>query len=173
MCPVCGCARIHSNYLSVEKEYEEDHFMITTFTIIQAFIGLLLIIVVLLQFGKGAEQGAWMGSGGSQSIFSSSQQGNILTKFTTLLAVLFLANSVWLSKLSSDRAKDSLLDSETPIVSPLNSDKKEGQMDATLKESDNVPSKGQNQNTNVQGKDKGAFLIRPIDHLEQKTTTTT
>ena len=91
---------------------------ITALTIIHAFISFLLIVVVLLQFGKGAEMGATMG-GSSQGVLSSSQTGNILTKATTILAILFLSNSVALSILSNKRAEASKMDKEAPIAAPL------------------------------------------------------
>ncbi len=97
--------------------------MITTLMIFQACVSLLLIILVLLQFGKGAEAGL-MGGGGSDAVFTGSQQGNILSKITVLLAVLFLGNSVLLAKLQSNRTGTSLMDDEAPISRPLNSDPK-------------------------------------------------
>ena len=46
-----------------------------------------LIVVVLLQTGKGADMGAVFG-GGSQTLFGSSGAGNFLTKLTTGTAIL-------------------------------------------------------------------------------------
>lgn len=94
--------------------------MITALTVLHAVVSFLLIIVVLLQFGKGAELGATMG-GSSQSIFSSSQKGNILTKVTTALAMIFLVNSIFLSLLANKRTQKSLMENETSAV-PLNRD---------------------------------------------------
>ena len=95
--------------------------MTTTLMIFQAVVSILLIIVVLLQFGKGAEVGI-MGGGASDAVFSGSQKGNIMTKITTVLAILFLGNSILLAKLESGKTDQSLLDSEAPIARPLNSD---------------------------------------------------
>lgn len=86
--------------------------MIDALTILQAIVSFLLIIVVLLQFGKGAELGATMGGGASQGIFSSSQQGSILTKITTLLATLFLTLSIALSYFTHKASDKSLFDSK-------------------------------------------------------------
>ena len=71
--------------------------MITALVVFQVVICILLITLVLLQFGKGAEVGAVMGGGSSQAIFSSSQSGNILSKMTTVVAILFMLNSVALT----------------------------------------------------------------------------
>lgn len=88
--------------------------------ILQAVVSILLIIVVLLQFGKGAEAGLF--SGGGESLMTGSQQGNILVKITVVLSILFMGNSILLAKLEGKKANSSLLDSEAPIARPLNSD---------------------------------------------------
>jgi len=88
--------------------------------VLQAVISILLIIVVLLQFGKGAEAGLF--SGGGESIMTGAQQGNILVKVTIVLSILFMGNSILLAKIEGKKANSSLLDSEAPIARPLNSD---------------------------------------------------
>ena len=84
-------------------------------------ISVLLIIVVLLQFGKGAEVGI-MGGGASDAVFTGTQKGNIFTKITIVLSIIFMGNSIFLAKLQSANASRSLLDSEAPIARPLNND---------------------------------------------------
>jgi preprotein translocase subunit SecG len=96
--------------------------MVTTLIVFQVFICISLVILVLLQFGKGAEMGAVMGQGSSQAIFSSSQGGNIMTKATTVCAILFMVNSVSLSMLKSREAKKSIMDNVAPVAMPLNND---------------------------------------------------
>lgn len=94
--------------------------MTTTLMIFQAVVSVLLIIVVLLQFGKGAEAGLM--SGGGESLMTGAQQGNILSKTTVILSILFMGNSILLAKIQSEKAGSSLLDEEAPIARPLNSD---------------------------------------------------
>ena len=65
-----------------------DQSLLTGFTIFHVIVCVLLSIVVLVQFGKGAEAGAMMGSGSSQAIFTSNSKGNFFTKLTTALPVL-------------------------------------------------------------------------------------
>lgn len=89
---------------------------------LHVMICVLLVITVLLQFGKGAEMGAVMGGGASQAIFSSSAKGNFMTKLTTILAIGFMINSIVLTTVKSREAKRSLFDSEAPVAAPLNSD---------------------------------------------------
>lgn len=96
--------------------------MITFLIVLHVVICVLLVVTVLLQFGKGAEMGAVMGGGASQAVFSSSAKGNFMTKLTTVLAVLFMVNSIILTVMKSRDAKRSLFDNEAPVAAPLNSD---------------------------------------------------
>jgi preprotein translocase subunit SecG len=96
--------------------------MVQTLMIIQVVISVLLIITVLLQFGKGAEAGLMSGGGASDAVFSGAQKGNFLSKITTVLSVLFLAGSVNLARLQGNKTSSSLLDTEAPVALPLNDD---------------------------------------------------
>lgn len=96
--------------------------MITFLIVLHVVICSLLVITVLLQFGKGAEMGAVMGGGASQAVFSSSAKGNFMTKLTTVLAIGFMVNSIILTVMKSRDAKRSLFDNEAPVAAPLNSD---------------------------------------------------
>jgi preprotein translocase subunit SecG len=73
--------------------------MFETFAVIQIIICLLLVVIILLQEGKKG-MGAIFG-GSSSSIFGARGAGNILTKITSVLAILFMLNSVWMSYISS------------------------------------------------------------------------
>lgn len=95
--------------------------MITMLMVFHGIISVLLVAVVLLQFGKGAEVGI-MGGGASDAVFTGSQRGNIFTKITIVLSILFMGNSLFLARLQSEGATRSLLDSEVPITRPLNRD---------------------------------------------------
>jgi preprotein translocase subunit SecG len=60
---------------------------------------ILVIGLVLIQHGKGADIGASFGSGASATVFGSQGTGNFLFKFTGTLALLFFATSLFLSYL--------------------------------------------------------------------------
>ena len=96
--------------------------MIEALMIFQGVVSVLLIIMVLLQFGKGAEAGLISGGGASDAVFSSAQTGNILSKITVVLSILFLGGSINLARLQSKTSGKSLLDSEAPVAVPLNRD---------------------------------------------------
>ena len=69
--------------------------MITAIIILHVIVSIGLILVVLLQTGKGAEVGAVFG-GSSATIFGSSGAGNFLTRLTTGMAIVFMATSLTL-----------------------------------------------------------------------------
>ena len=92
----------------------------TLLLVLQIIVAITLIGFILIQHGKGADAGAAFGSGASATVFGSRGSGNFMTKVTTVLAVVFLANSLLLGYLSTQRVKapTSLLDSEPGIVLP-------------------------------------------------------
>ncbi|MBO4698604.1 preprotein translocase subunit SecG [bacterium] len=73
--------------------------MFEAFAVVQIVICILLVIIILLQEGKKG-MGAIFG-GSSSSVFGARGAGNILTKITSILAILFMLNSVWMSYISS------------------------------------------------------------------------
>ena len=58
---------------------------------------LTLIIVILLQSGKGADMGAAFG-GAASTVFGAGGGGNVMTKITTVTAVTFMATSLTLAR---------------------------------------------------------------------------
>ncbi len=81
-------------------------------------IALLIIILVLLQRGKGADAGAAFGSGASGTVFGASGSANFFSRATAVMATLFFASSLTLAFMSAQngaRGPDSLLEN-APIV---------------------------------------------------------
>ncbi len=68
----------------------------------------LLIVIILLQAGKGADIGAVFG-GGAGTVFGSRGAATFLSKFTTGLAVVFLLTSLSLAYFSRNLSKSSIL----------------------------------------------------------------
>jgi preprotein translocase subunit SecG len=75
-----------------------------------------LIVVVLLQRGKGAEVGAVFGGGAGATVFGSRGAGNFLTRMTTAAAVIFMVTSLTLAYVSQDDTGDSLFEGGTPAA---------------------------------------------------------
>ncbi len=69
----------------------------------------VLIILVMLQHGKGADMGAAFGSGSAGSLFGASGSANFLSRATSITAALFFATSMGLTYLSANQPKDSSL----------------------------------------------------------------
>lgn len=67
-----------------------------------------LIMIVLLQRGKGADLGAAFG-GSSQTVFGSQGAGGFLTKMTTVVAVLFMFTSLGLAYMASNRVQATVM----------------------------------------------------------------
>lgn len=82
--------------------------MITLLTVVHVIVGISLILVVLLQRGKGASMGAAFG-GSSQTLFGSRGPQSFLGKLTTIVAVVFMLTSLSLAVLSSKKPTASIM----------------------------------------------------------------
>jgi preprotein translocase subunit SecG len=85
-------------------------------TVLHIMTCFVLIVVVLLQRGKGAEIGAVFGGGASSTVFGARGAGNFLTKLTTGSAIIFMVTSLSLSYLSTRILEPSLFDE--PAAAP-------------------------------------------------------
>ena len=90
--------------------------MSTLITIIHISMCVVLVLVVLLQVGKGANMGSLFG-GSSQTIFGSSGPGTFLGKVTAGVAVVFMLTSLLLSHPSISR--DSKKQEVAPVVNSV------------------------------------------------------
>jgi preprotein translocase subunit SecG len=80
--------------------------MLTTLLdILHIFVCMFLMLVVLLQQGKGGGMGAAFG-GGAQQVFGGRGAGNILTRATAVCAGIFMLTSVSLAYVSSSGDRD-------------------------------------------------------------------
>lgn len=78
----------------------------TILQVVHLFVCAMLILVVLLQQGKGGGMGAAFGGGAGGQVFGGRGAGNLLTRATSVCAAVFMLTSVSLAYLSSsgDRA---------------------------------------------------------------------
>lgn len=84
--------------------------------VIHVVVCFSLIMIVLLQTGKGADMGAAFGGGSSQTLFGSSGASTFLTKATTVAAIVFMLTSLTLAYIASDKAAKSVVpDAPLPI----------------------------------------------------------
>lgn len=70
-------------------------------TVVHIMACIVLIVVVLLQRGKGAEMGAVFGGGGSNTVFGSRGATSFLSKLTTWCTVIFFITSLSLAYIAS------------------------------------------------------------------------
>ncbi len=77
--------------------------------IVHVVVCIALIMIVLLQTGKGADMGAAFGGGASQTLFGTSGASTFLTKMTTGAAVIFMLTSLALAYIRSERPESSIL----------------------------------------------------------------
>ncbi len=89
--------------------------MQTLVTVIHIVTCVLLVLVVLIQSGKGAEISTSLG-GSSQTVFGSSGGANFFTKFTSAAAAIFMVTSLSLT-LIGGQSKKSLFESSLEIPS--------------------------------------------------------
>ena len=74
-------------------------------------ISISLILIILLQQGKGSDIGSAFGAGSSNTMFGSSSSSNPLTKVTAILAAIFLILSLSITYIS----RSSMVE-ESPII---------------------------------------------------------
>jgi preprotein translocase subunit SecG len=71
--------------------------------VIQVLSALVIIALVLLQHGKGADMGAAFGSGASGSLFGATGSSNFMSKSTAVAAAVFFASTLGLVYATNNR----------------------------------------------------------------------
>ena len=77
--------------------------LLTAVLAIQMITALVMIGLILVQHGKGADMGAAFGSGGSGSLFGASGSANFLSRTTAVLAAVFFAATLMLAYFGNAR----------------------------------------------------------------------
>jgi preprotein translocase subunit SecG len=72
---------------------------------VHILVALVIIGLVLMQHGKGADMGAAFGSGASGSLFGATGSANFLSRATGILAAVFFATSLALAYVASSKPK--------------------------------------------------------------------
>ena len=87
-----------------------------TVLVIHTLIALLIIVLVLMQRGKGADAGAAFGAGSSGTVFGARGSGSFFSRMTAVFATLFFVSSLGLAYLSSQatRSPESILEDIAP-----------------------------------------------------------
>ena len=95
--------------------------------VVQVLLSISLIVLILMQHGKGADAGAAFGSGASATVFGARGSGNFLSRATTIIAILFFVVCLSLAYISSNRetpdsVSGSVTAQETDVVPMQESD---------------------------------------------------
>jgi preprotein translocase subunit SecG len=110
-------------------------------------LAIVLIVLVLLQHGKGADMGAAFGSGSAGSLFGASGSANFLSRSTAVVATLFFISSMSLTYLSANQTKgdgsimDSVIDMNESDLKSNRASRKEKQDDVDESSDNNNNSK--------------------------------
>ncbi|MCX8518492.1 MAG: preprotein translocase subunit SecG [Rhodoferax sp.] len=93
-------------------------FVLTIILTVQMLSALIMIGLILVQHGKGADMGAAFGSGGSGSLFGASGSANFLSRTTAVCATVFFVCTLALAYFGNLRpsSSGSVLESSAPVV---------------------------------------------------------
>ena len=116
--------------------------LLTVVLAVQMLTALVMIGLILIQHGKGADMGAAFGGGASGSLFGSSGSANFLSRATGALAAVFFCTSLALSYIATNQPRSgasSVIDAAksvtvpatppapvAPAATPVNPDSKAG-----------------------------------------------
>jgi preprotein translocase subunit SecG len=81
-------------------EEAEEYMLTIILTVFHIIVSVFLILVILLQTGKGADIGSMFGGGSSNTVFGSSGAGGFLSNMTKYGAIAFLVNCLVLAYMS-------------------------------------------------------------------------
>lgn len=86
--------------------------------IIHVLACLLLIVLVLLQHGKGADAGATFGAGGANTMFGAEGSTPFLVKLTAILAAVFFATSLSLTYIAAQENRKPAVSQQSLTMMP-------------------------------------------------------
>ena len=78
-------------------------WLTTLLIVVQVISAIGIIVLVLLQHGKGADMGAAFGSGSSGSLFGATGSANFLSRTTAALAAVFFLTSLGLAYVATHK----------------------------------------------------------------------
>ena len=91
--------------------------MYTALTILHILVAFIMVGVILLQSGKGAEIGAAFG-GSSQTVFGARGASTFLSKMTAVAATIFMVTSLALAIMSKQQNLASTIGLDRPVAAP-------------------------------------------------------
>ena len=92
--------------------------MHTAVLVLHILAAVAVVVLVLVQHGKGADMGAAFGSGSAGSLFGSAGAANFLSRSTAVLAAVFFATSLGLTYFSAVPTKSGGVTQSIPSEAP-------------------------------------------------------
>jgi preprotein translocase subunit SecG len=89
--------------------------MYTLVIVLHVIVSVALILIILLQTGKGTDIGAVFGGGSSQTLFGSSGPTSFLGKLTAGAAIVFMLTSLFLAYFAGGRSSPTLMKGGGPV----------------------------------------------------------
>ena len=93
--------------------------LITILTIINVTLAIILVILVILQQGKGSDLGSAFGGGSSNSIFGAVGPSNFLGKITSIVAAIFLISCLAQAYFLKQNNTQEIFDIEDSVVTDI------------------------------------------------------
>src|SRR4030042_1875659 len=100
--------------------------MTTLIIVLHVIVCVALIMIVLLQTGKGADMGAAFGGGPSQTLFGTTGASTFLSKATTAAAIIFMLTSLSLAYMAGTSQESDLVTDTPPAQSQPATEKEQG-----------------------------------------------
>jgi preprotein translocase subunit SecG len=91
--------------------------MYTLIVILHVIVSIAMILIILLQTGKGSDIGAVFGGGSSQTLFGSTGPTSFLSKLTAGAAIIFMVTSLFLAYFSGGGSVSSIMRGGAPAPS--------------------------------------------------------
>lgn len=113
--------------------------MMVLLIIVHVVVCIALIMIVLLQSGRGAEMGAAFG-GSSQTLFGGAGPAPFLSRITTIAAVVFLVTSLLLAYVSMRPGSSVVRDVQQPVPQQTETVPAQNAGNAPIQDAGNAPA---------------------------------
>ena len=90
--------------------------------VFHVLVAAVMIALVLVQHGKGADMGAAFGTGSAGSLFGSSGSANFLSRSTAVCATLFFITSLGLTYYHAPKVGGGVMGDVKPVTEPAKAD---------------------------------------------------
>jgi preprotein translocase subunit SecG len=139
-------------------------------TIIHVFVAIALIMIVLLQTGKGADMGLAFGGGSSQTLFGTTGASTFLSKATTVIAIVFMLTTFSLTIMWGKSNVSSIMsDYQAPVQNAAPAKTNESQQSDAGETSTDVDAQTESDTTNQALLDSQE-LDTPVQSEEHSTS---